>query len=341
MVNDDCGLGFRIVGNCAGERRLVDWQAAFAAYCRCDERAEVDREAYLSAFTFAGEFGEHLSATRSTKGYAGRCGASWLWFDIDCEGDLGRATEQARRLCAGIVERYAIDDDALLIFFSGAKGFHAGLPMALMGTPPSSITFHKVARQFACGLAERLGVAIDSGVYDKVRAFRAPNSLHSKTELHKRRLTFEELLGLKVAALVRMASEPEAFDIPGEPQASATGVSDWAAAELAVEQEAAALAERRIAKVGATLNRQTLAFIVEGATIGDRHRLLFSAAANLAEFGCPAALAHALLTEPGLDSGLAPKEVRRQIQCGLEERGGLQPRTPSVSDGSKGANHER
>ncbi|NOY29641.1 MAG: DNA primase, partial [Planctomycetes bacterium] len=46
------------------------------------------------------------------------------------------------------------------------------------------------------------------------------------------------------------------------------------------------------------------------------------AAANLAEFGCPAPLAHALLTEPGLDSGLAPKEVRRQIDCGVEAKGG-------------------
>jgi hypothetical protein len=44
---------------------------------------------------------------------------------------------------------------------------------------------------------------------------------------------------------------------------------------------------------------------------------LFSAAANLAEFGCPPALAHALLTETALDSGLPPNDVRRQIDCGL------------------------
>jgi hypothetical protein len=67
----------------------------------------------------------------------------------------------------------------------------------------------------------------------------------------------------------------------------------------------------------ATLNRQTLDFIRDGANVGDRHRLLFSASANLAEFGCPPALAHALLTEPALDCGLSPSEVRRQIDCGL------------------------
>jgi len=326
MNSDDCNLGFRIVGNCTGERRLVDWPTAFAAYCQCDERAEVDREAYLSAFTFPDEFSEHLRATRSTKGYAGRCGAAWLWFDIDAEGELEHATAQARRLCAGIVERYGIDGDAMLVFFSGSKGFHVGLPMALMGAPPPSPMFHKVARHYACGLAERLGVTIDSGVYDKVRAFRAPNSWHPKTGLHKRRLTFDELMGLKVTALVRMASEPGAFDVPVLPGTKTQAVDDWAAAVRAVEQEAKALAERRVALresngADATLNRQTREFLVEGAIAGDRHRLLFSAAANLAEFGCPPALAHALLSEPGLDSGLSPTEVRRQIDCGLEKRG--------------------
>ena len=44
---------------------------------------------------------------------------------------------------------------------------------------------------------------------------------------------------------------------------------------------------------------------------------MFSAAANLAEFGCPVELAHELLTEAALDSGLSPSETRRQIDCGL------------------------
>jgi hypothetical protein len=68
-----------------------------------------------------------------------------------------------------------------------------------------------------------------------------------------------------------------------------------------------------------TLNRSTLEIIRDGSTLatGDRHRLILSAAANLGEFGCPDELALALLMEPGLDSGLPPKEVRRQIECGL------------------------
>ncbi len=44
--------------------------------------------------------------------------------------------------------------------------------------------------------------------------------------------------------------------------------------------------------------------------------MLFSAAANLAEFGCPPRWLFALLEKAALDSGLPPKEVRRQPNAG-------------------------
>jgi hypothetical protein len=64
-----------------------------------------------------------------------------------------------------------------------------------------------------------------------------------------------------------------------------------------------------------------LEFIRRGAAQGDRHRLLYSAARNLADLRCPADLAYALLTESALDSGLPPSDVRRQISCGLNDGG--------------------
>ena len=123
-------LGFRIVGSCTNERRLVDWQAAFVGYASLDERADVEREAYLSAFTFGGDFRRHLDATGSTAGFDGVCGGEFVWFDID-RTDLEAARRDAARLCLFIVERYRLDDDALLVFFSGSKGFHLGLPTDL------------------------------------------------------------------------------------------------------------------------------------------------------------------------------------------------------------------
>ena len=146
--------------------------AAFAGYAACDPQADVDREAYLSAFTYGTDFGEHLKETGSTRGFPGPCAAAFLWWDIDRPDDLQRGLSEARRLAAFILARYpTIDDDDLLVFFSGAKGFHVGLPVCWPAAP--SIGFNKAARRFATRLAAAAGVAIDASIYDKVRCFRA------------------------------------------------------------------------------------------------------------------------------------------------------------------------
>jgi len=321
-------FGFRIIGGTTNERRLTDWSAAFRGCCECDERAEVDRESYLSAFTFGDDFRRHLAATGSVRGFAGATWSEWIWFDIDRD-DIDQATRDARRLAAGLADRYALDGDELLAFFSGSKGFHIGLPLSVCGSPEPSQTFYKVCRRFAEAVATHSTVAIDSGIYDRVRAFRSPNSRHPKTRSHKRRLAFGELMNLTTRRIVELAAEPEPFDLPEPAPVADQAVRDWAAAVELVENEHLAAEMRRgtVGKVGARLNRATLDFIRDGATSGGtandqalgvgRHRLLFSAAANLAEFGCSAALAEALLTESALDSGLSPSDVRRQIECGL------------------------
>ena len=219
-------LGFRIVGPCSNERRLVDWQAAFVGYATLDERAEVHREAYLSAFTFGNDFRQHLDATGSTKGFDGVCGARFVWFDIDREGDLEAARRDAARLCLRLIERYSLDDDGPLMFFSGSKGFHLGLPTDLW-QPSASLTFPRTARRLAEGLAAAVQVTIDGGVYDKVRAFRAPNSRHPKTGLHKRALTLDELTRLSVERIQDLAREPLAFDMPTTTTRSEQAAADW------------------------------------------------------------------------------------------------------------------
>jgi len=331
-------LGFRIVGSCSEPRRLVDAGAAFAAYAACDTRAETGRESYLSAFRFDEDFRRHLADTGSTAEFAGACWSPWLWFDLDAEGDLPRAQAEAEGLAEVLTARYAVPADALLLFFSGSKGFHAGLPTALWSPEPSA-EFHRIARRFAEHVAELAGVTIDTGVYDRVRAFRAPNSRHPKTGLHKRRLTLAELSG-PLADILELAKTPAPFDLPPTPAANDQAAADWEAAAERVAIEAEAKAARRAAGGMPTLNRSTLEFIRDGAAAGDRHRRLFSAAANLGELGCPPALALALLEEAGLDCGLPPKEVRRQIDCGLAAVGAAEthqdaPGTPlDAADGS-------
>jgi hypothetical protein len=66
----------------------------------------------------------------------------------------------------------------------------------------------------------------------------------------------------------------------------------------------------------ASVNKLTRAFLAGDVDVGDRHRMLYSAAANLAELGCPLPAVRALLTEPALDLGLPPKDVARAVENG-------------------------
>lgn len=165
----------------------------------------------------------------------------------------------------------------------------------------------------------KLGYRIDEGVYDKVWAFRAPNSRHAKTGLHKRWLSIPELMGLALERIQELAKQPEPFALPDVPATDERAVLDWRDAEQHVRE--ADVVKQASAGPRTTLNRLTLDIIREGASDGDRHRLLYSAARDLGEFGCNVELAWALLGETFLDCGLSPKDVRRQIECGLKDGG--------------------
>ena len=111
-------------------------------------------------------------------------------------------------------------------------------------------------------------MAIDDGVYDKVRLFRAPNSRHSKTGLHKRRLSLDELVNLSLDAILTFAKEPAPFDLPTPAGTNDQAAADWQAAVAGVAEQGEAKAARRAAGAGATLNRSTLSFIRDGAGLG-------------------------------------------------------------------------
>ena len=316
--------GFRIVGPCTGDRRRVDAGTAFRAYCQCDAKAGVEREAYLSAFHFGADFAEHLARTGSPAHFAGSTWAPYVWCDVDRDesaGGVARALDDMRLLVDTLDETYAVPRSVLLPFLSGGKGFHLGIPTALWA-PPASANFHAAARQFIESIAAEAKFAVDVGVFDRVRAFRAPNSRHPKTGLHKRFVPVDVLDDITVDGVLDMARQPQPFDVPSTDGVESADmlVAVWDAAARAVAQKAAAGEQRRLERANgeraAGVNKLTRAFLAGDVDVGDRHRMLYSAAANLAELGCPVPAVHALLTEPALDLGLPPKDVLRQIDCG-------------------------
>jgi len=312
--------GLRVVGGQWTMRRLVDWPSAFLAYCALDPRIDPDDEAYLSHFTFGADFRSYFTAqNNSERGYDGLCCAHWLFMDID-RPDLRVAHADAKRLTSNLLHQAAeLEYDDLLIFLSGNKGFHVGLPVTLWGPEPSE-RFHHVAKAFCASIAERAGVAIDPMVYSKVRLLRAPNSRHPKTGIYKRKYSYDELMNLSTEAVVERAAAPVEFEPPAPSRFSPALANDWQAATEAVERRPRtpppthADGERRLS---AFVRR----FLHDGELDPDQRAVsTFRAAAELAEMerdhGSDA-LIHALLIETALDSGLSPTEARRQIACGI------------------------
>jgi hypothetical protein len=309
-------LGYRIMGSPFNERRVVHAGRAFAAYAECAAGARVDEEAYLSAFQFGSEFNNYVSAHGSTRAFAGPCYAEWMHFDFDSEGNLQPALDDARCVAVRLHTDLGIGGDDVLTYFSGNKGFHVDVPTAAW-RPQPSVEFNLVVREMTTQFADSLQVTIDTSIYDKLRAFRAPNSRHPKSGLYKRRLTVKELLNLSIDRIRDMAREPEPFDLPVIERVSKRAQAAWETAEARVRQRAA----NRIACASGShptrLTRDTIEFIREGAPNHTRAIRLFRSAANLAEFNCPDNLAFALLEESARDCGLTPSEVRKQITDGL------------------------
>ena len=83
-----CPYGLRVVGGKWARRALVDHGRAFAGYCRCDPKANITMEAFLTAFRFGDDFRARFEDEGSERGYDGVCGADRLWFDIDRADDL-------------------------------------------------------------------------------------------------------------------------------------------------------------------------------------------------------------------------------------------------------------
>lgn len=319
-MHDAMTFGYRIVGPCDRERKIVNYDRAFAAYAACDDQAQCHTEGFLSPFQYDQEIQTRIDdgiGRLDVRGFNGRCWSRFVWFDIDREGDIDAATTDARRLALSLVDRYQLDESELLVFFSGSKGFHVGLPTSLFDPAPA-VTFNASVRKLAEGLAASVGCSIDTCIYGKVQPLRAPNSKHGKTGRHKRFVMFDELLHLRPGAIVANATEPIEFDLPNAPKIDQRAVEDWRATCDRVNRQAEAV--KTISKHRTDLNCSTFDAIA-GDAESPRRTAVYSAAANLAEFGCSLRLALVLLTPGGLDCGLPPADVRRAIENGINKGG--------------------
>ena len=312
-------VGAFVSGAPTSPRALVRHADLLTAYA--DGAVEDEREAYLSHFAFGPELRAHYRANRnSVAGFAGPCGCRWLVLDID-RADLVDALADARRLVTFLHDRYPECEGDVPVYFSGGKGFHVLVELAHQ--PPPAVGFPRTARTFAEAVAARAGVKIDTSVYDIAHIIRLPNTRHPRTGLFKRRIDADALFMRDVPGILETAKHPAGDGIPAVRLPAAQLATDWhdAERETARKGDARAAARRDSGTGDTRAPRYLVDFIRFGVEEGDRHHTLFRSAAWLTEQGAPPALVAALLTEPGRDVGLMPKDVDRQIACGIEHAG--------------------
>lgn len=306
--------GLLVRGGHDAPRKLVDYAKAWHAFIECSDAMPAG-ECYLSAFQFGADLAAHMRSRQSERGFNGEHSATYLPFDIDRE-NLAEALDATRRIATCLVTFYQVTEDGLFIAFSGRKGFHILVPTCLVVAKPH-VAFCKFVRRFAETVAAKAGTAIDSSIYTATRLFRAPNSRHAETGLYKRQLTYAELMAFGADRVREVAKAPAPVELADDVASNFEIAADWNTAIRSVTDELAARTERRAAVSNGTtephLNALTLAFIRDGADNGERATRLFSAAANLFEFGAAEALVEAILSPAALDCGLAPCEVSKQI----------------------------
>lgn len=135
--------------------------------------------------------------------------------DIDQANNFELIREDAIRVISALKAIFGIPREMIRIFFSGSKGVHITVPLEVMGIQPYpelNNVFKLIADDFAKLVRNQ---TVDTRIYDKVRLFRVPNSLHPKTGLYKVPITFEELRTSSLVDLKNIAKAPRApFEQP-------------------------------------------------------------------------------------------------------------------------------
>ena len=140
-------------------------------------------------------------------------GDFYLDFDYDLDGNeqetaFNIVRQDVISACRYLKVILGVEQESIMLFFSGKKGIHLIVPKEVMDVPPS-----KYLNKYYKMLAEDInmytsGKTIDLKIYDNKRLLRMPNSIHQSTNLYKVYLSFEELSTMSYLDIKNMATKP-------------------------------------------------------------------------------------------------------------------------------------
>lgn len=172
-------------------------------------------DCFISAFRFPAEFKEYFKQFKTVSGYGGKFTFETILMDFDCTGDIPKAKQELEKFLEyGLQEFLDFEEieNHVKIAFSGNKGFSLGIPAGFLGTINPDAENNNYVKAFVKRLTEiasdTSGIefqTVDFAIYDKVRLFRLPNTINSKSGLYKIPLLYSELLNMDADEITALA----------------------------------------------------------------------------------------------------------------------------------------
>lgn len=159
-------------------------------------------DGFHSLFTHTEDYKLFTDMEGGKKGYKGEVFSNYLFWDMDNEN-----VDIARKDTIELVERlFSFNYSRIQIYFSGNKGFHVLFGCNELNNLKGDPNFNLKVKSICSKIAENLD-SFDKKIYDKTRIIRTPNSRHSKTNLYKIELTYDQLNELTTKEIYELARE--------------------------------------------------------------------------------------------------------------------------------------
>lgn len=161
-------------------------------------------DCFRTYFKYPQDFLDYYNKHKSVRGYNGSCSATYFPIDIDSKNNLQDALDKTRDCLNRLRREFKVELKNLRIFFSGSKGFHIEIPTKLFGGFIPSPRLHEELK----ALAKLLSEDVDLSICEKLRLWRIPNTINSKSGLHKIPLTSDEISKLTIDEIKKLAKKP-------------------------------------------------------------------------------------------------------------------------------------
>lgn len=141
-----------------------------------------------------------------------------LYIDLDLKMKGNQDYQKVKRDLMHVVTAlnmsYAVPYEFIQVYFSGNKGFHVIVDAEVFGIEPSQ-NLNDIYRAIAHDLKKiTLFKTVDTGIYDRVRLFRLPNSVNGTTGLYKVPVDYEFVRNSTYEEMIEYASMPREVEYP-------------------------------------------------------------------------------------------------------------------------------